>query len=300
MLPFRASTRCMSGGVKTVIDFVLSKLNNTSPSIFRSIIAVSNKDPATESGPMAKSESHKQKKLAKKRSKELAKKKELAREKNRLLSFAGQWEAATGPFVHCYVSRLISPSDNGIGSVIVSRRGAQGKVAMVRILVDALFLGVKSIDVQFASPSSLSDLINRIRESGREDLQSATPEYAAKLVHSAIQYARSFGLEPAAQWNEVKNVFDGVDYDDVELGFEFGRDGKPVFVQGPFDTPERIEKILATVQESGAEMPTVVLEDPSFGQDFDDDLSALDDPELDVDIDEDVPDQPQHNTIDAS
>ncbi|MGB7324986.1 MAG: hypothetical protein WBD31_08945 [Rubripirellula sp.] len=235
---------------------------------------------------MAAKEQQRQKKLAKKRSKELARKKSQAREKNRMQSFAGQFEAGlTGPIERCLAAEGLFDSPSKFGSVLVSRRMPDGRLCVVRFLIDGLCLGVKNANAFFCFPSQLNSTI----ESGPENMVAVAPPAAKKMIEQAIAFAAKFELQPAPYYAKVSAVFDDIDSSECETDFEFGRDGQPVFVTGPYDTDQRIGEITDKLQRTAGQDNYVVEYDEGYGlEDEMDGTSWSDDPELDADINEDV------------
>ena len=238
---------------------------------------------------MSTNEQKRQKKLAKKRSREIVRKKAEARQKNVMQSLAGKIKAASElAFDRCFISEGLLSDTDRFGTVFVSRKMPDGQIACLRFLVDGLCLGVKSIDAVFCFPSDANDLIQRIGHA--ETLQVAPPAAARKLVEGAIEYARQFGFEPHPSYAKVQPIWTGVDANECMTDFEFGRDGKPVYISGPSDTPVSASRIAMQLAERAGEGNFEMDYDAAYRLgDLESDSDWADDPELDVDIDEDVP-----------
>jgi hypothetical protein len=73
--------------------------------------------------------------------------------------------------------------------------------------------------------------------------------YARKLVEDAVAYADNLGLHPHPDYRAARLIFGDVDPGECKETFEFGQNGKPFFVAGPNDTPERCRQVLATLVE---------------------------------------------------
>jgi hypothetical protein len=69
----------------------------------------------------------------------------------------------------------------------------------------------------------------------------APVDLAQHLVLGAVDYARTLGLEP---WHEFPDARGHLGEWDGPSAIRFGRDGKPFYVQGPYDDPDRIMKTL--------------------------------------------------------
>ena len=235
---------------------------------------------------MAKNEAQKQKKLAKKRSKELAKKQTLARKKNRLESLPGQLEATQGSdFAYCGISQEVTRSR--IGSLLIIRRVDAGRNLMVRLLVDTALLGIKDGFTQVIPVGSMQAFRDNLNQQ-REELQPVSPGDAKQFLETAIAFAAQHGFEVPSEFRPLVTILD--DIEPSGRHFEMGIDGKPTFLPGPFDTPQTIAATIAKLSEiDGIDVDQAAVADAMLGgSGGDGDLAALDDPELDVDIDEDV------------
>lgn len=233
---------------------------------------------------MGKNEAQRQKKLAKKRSREIEKRKRMAREKSQMSSFAGQWKMAMkGRFGKIWIGDSLG--ETGIGQVIVTRQLPDHRVATVRFLIDAYCLGVKQVEVEFEAPSRVNKMVEMLEERGHRYRTDVTPADAARVVQGAVRFAEQIGLSPHPMYRQIAGLFDDVDPNQATYELEFGRGGKPLLIPGPHDSPDQIARILEDARAAGHELGV----DFQQVNDFDQyDFEALDDPELDVDIDEDV------------
>ncbi len=238
---------------------------------------------------MSTKEQRRQKKLSKKRSKDVLKRKEQARERNSLQSLAGQIKAASvGSFEHCLISDDVFEPDRKLGTVWVSRRMPDRRLACVRFLIDGMCLGVKDVDAFTAFPADVNEMLENAQRV--ESFRSAKPERALKLVKSAVEYAEQFDLHPPADYKKVIPIWSGVDADECTDEFRFGgAGGKPHYINGPNDSPFFQTRVIETLERTAGKGNynfTFLGSATSFDGNEDD--IALDDPELDVDIDEDV------------
>ncbi len=236
---------------------------------------------------MSTKEQRRQKKLAKKRSKEIVKRKELARERNSLQSLAGQMKAASaGPLDQCLMSAGLFQPDTKFGSVFISRRMRDGRVAIVKILVDGLCLGVKNVAAFVCYPADQNQILEDMSQS--ELMQEVPLAKARKFVEGAIAFAEQFKFDPHADYRKVEVMWGDTDPNECSEAFAFGdHEGKPRFVNGPYDSLVLQQQIREKLQTHAGEgnYSIVVMMDPvdsASGGDW------SDDPELDADIDEDV------------
>jgi hypothetical protein len=76
---------------------------------------------------------------------------------------------------------------------------------------------------------------------------AATLELAQDLVCGAVEYARSLGFEPAAEFHDVKGHLGGERTERHQIRAR----RKPFFVEGPYDNGHHIVRQLETLCRSG-------------------------------------------------
>lgn len=136
--------------------------------------------------------------------------------------------------------------EGGFGHVIVARFKANGDCEAGVFLVDAGCLGVKdAFFAQVAEAEYDHRLLARLLPEG--DRKPLSPACARKFVEGAVAYARSLGLEPHADYKRGARVFGGIDATACDQVFVYGKDGKPLFVQSPNDTPEFARHVMNTL-----------------------------------------------------
>ena len=87
----------------------------------------------------------------------------------------------------------------------------------------------------------------RDKLAGEAGLEPYPPEYIRKLVEDAVEYARSIGFEPHADYQEAKAIFGDIDASACREEFQFGHEGKPFFISGPHDSPAKCARIVRTL-----------------------------------------------------
>lgn len=187
----------------------------------------------------------KQKKLERRKAKDKARRKtQLARHVHYL---AHRFErAAHGAVLHSLVP--IDLWDQGIGQVVLSRDLGDGRVAFAVFLLDVFCLGVKDVAHNIISREEYDlGLLFKLQE--QFEFKSRSPEYVRKLIEDAVDYAQSLGLEPHSDYRQAKAIFGEIDAAACRETFEFGRDGKPFFVSGPYDSPMRCRTIVAALHD---------------------------------------------------
>jgi hypothetical protein len=186
-----------------------------------------------------------QKKLERKRAKQRAKKKTLVRHDPGDISVQLE-RAGSAPVLHAMVASSLW--EQGMGNVLLSRELPLRQVAFGAFLVDMYCLGVKDA---FYGVMAHSEYQERLLDGmfRRFDTTNLEPEAARKLVEGAVAYARDLGFTPHADYQRAKLIFGDIDAGESDAEFDFGKDGKPHFIAGPNDGPQRCRQIIGTLEE---------------------------------------------------
>jgi hypothetical protein len=183
----------------------------------------------------------------------LQKKRERKKAKERKSQASARAHKPTDPFDRCgegaaqdcyFYSELWS---QGIGCVHLSRKLPNGQIALASFLVDVFCLGVKNALWKVVSPLAYEDYLEQVRSQG--PLTRMKPECARKLVEESVAYAQSFGLNPHPDYVRASKIFGDINAAACREQFTFGRNGKPYFVQGPYDSPEKCRRIMVALRQ---------------------------------------------------
>lgn len=137
--------------------------------------------------------------------------------------------------------------EDGIGHVVISRFKSNGDVEAGVFRVDVFCLGVKdAFFTRLSQGEYESRLLAKIFTDNAS--KSVEPCCARKLVEDAVQYARQLGIDPHRDYKAACRVFGGISAEDCADTFQFGKDGKPLFISGPDDSEARCKLILNTLQ----------------------------------------------------
>lgn len=134
--------------------------------------------------------------------------------------------------------------EHGLAPVVVVRIRSADSADYGLFLVDTWCLGVKEAwgesDIPPAAINEMLDshILAELRE-------SIHPSCAKKLIEGAVAYAEALGFAPHRDFRKAKRVLSGIDAALCPVEFAFGREGRPCFVQGPHDSEERVERVLA-------------------------------------------------------
>jgi hypothetical protein len=69
-----------------------------------------------------------------------------------------------------------------------------------------------------------------------QPLVTISPICARKLLHDLVEWSGSFGMRPHRDYPALERLFGDVDASQCGCEYEFGIDGKPLYVNGPYDT----------------------------------------------------------------
>lgn len=139
--------------------------------------------------------------------------------------------------LHCCLMQQALP-DTGISSVVLARDTDNGQVAMAAFLVDAFALGIKDVLFDVVEPSEFAAHIAFLNIGA--PLTPVEPSYARKLLRAAAGYAASLGLRPYRGFAAIEGLFGDVRAEDCSETFEFGCEGKPLYLVGPGESTEQV------------------------------------------------------------
>jgi hypothetical protein len=137
--------------------------------------------------------------------------------------------ASAAPLYSCLVqSRLF---ECGAGMVILTRKTGPRSLVMAGFLVDVYCLGVKDAFLRDIEEGEIKAVLEPFESYA--PLEAVDPAYARKLLRDAAAYARSLGLEPHGDYAAAESLFGGAAAEACEVEFQFGYEGKPLYIPGP-------------------------------------------------------------------
>ena len=145
-------------------------------------------------------------------------------------------ERARGmPFVGCWRHRQWQTT--GMTSLLLAREQDASRVVYAVYLVDLLCLGVKDAFVRTnVSRTALGRHVQKIFDGAEEPCDIA---FAHQLIYGAIDFARKYGFEPHPDFYRegADKILDPPGTHPEPYDIEFGRDGGPLYIAGPNDSP---------------------------------------------------------------
>jgi hypothetical protein len=153
--------------------------------------------------------------------------------------------AAQAPIQYCMLTEALF--DGGIGTLIVARGTTPDHLAFGSFLLDVFCLGIK--DVMFDSRDGDEfDAYVVVADAG-SPLAPVDPSDARKLVRDLAAWSQSIGFPPHHDFAAVERIFGDVSADASEVDFQFGNDGKPLYIPGPFDSASLIRRRIEQLQK---------------------------------------------------
>ncbi len=159
------------------------------------------------------------------------------------------WSSSVGFTGH---PEWLDPAPDGTGGsglvIVVVARERGSSVRVCHFMVDTWCLGVKNADgprsvERRKLPSFCADVFRSYPGAPVE----VPLVLAQRIVFGAVGYARGFGFEPHADFAKAAGhlgQWDGV------CDLEFGRDGMPLYIEGPHDDTRRV---MSTLRQNAGE-----------------------------------------------
>jgi len=152
--------------------------------------------------------------------------------------------AAEAPILHCLLAERLF--EDGMGMLILARGRPGEQIAMGGFLLDVHCLGIKDVMFRFVGPEQFGMYMDRLSETG--PLSPVDPSYARKLMRDLAAWAGSIGFAPHRDFAVVERMFGDVSADASDATFALGKDGKPFYVAGPYESDSLIRHRMEHLQ----------------------------------------------------
>ncbi len=136
--------------------------------------------------------------------------------------------------------------DSGLGEVVVTRRLANGDIALSAFILDVYCLGVKNAMFKVTSEADYENVFKKGFIATHEDqkFETAHPSCAKKLIEGGVSYARKLGFSPHRDYYNAIQLLAEIDSNVCPVKYNYGKSGKPFYIQGPHETPDEIRSIM--------------------------------------------------------
>ncbi len=157
-------------------------------------------------------------------------------------------KALSLPIYECWINE--DWEDSGVASIVIARRHTNENITFCLYLVDLFCLGVKDSFFRFnISETEFRKFIEKLEE--KMEMEIVEYVLVHNIILSGIEYAEEFGFKPCKDFSSVTQYMLEEDTDDIELiEIECGKDGKPLFIQGPFENAAKANKILKQLEKT--------------------------------------------------
>ncbi len=153
-------------------------------------------------------------------------------------------------FYECYINE--DWEEGGMASILISKQMPSGNYIVGIYMVDVYCLGLKNTDFRFNMDES--DYNEFVGEMYPEDRILRDPMFMHNLIYGAIDYAEDLGFSPHKDFKITEHLLDSDLITDEINDIEFGKNGKPFYIPGPYDNSANIMATLTkAVGESGFE-----------------------------------------------
>lgn len=189
---------------------------------------------------------------------------------------------ASSPIHACLVNEALFEIGNG--NLILARKTADGSMAIAVFMLDVYCVGVKDVILQVEGATKVQRILDSLGEV--QPLIAIEPACARKLLRDLVAWSRSIGLAAHPEYAEAELLFGDVAGDACAESFNFGRDGRPVLIPGPLDTPARIRQRIDALRRKVGDGGFDVANELDDGDVFDDDEDFDLDETLEAETDE--------------
>lgn len=137
--------------------------------------------------------------------------------------------------------------DTGITPVVVARAQKNGRVMFGVYMVDYYCLGIKNAYTRV--DYSLNHFERDLPKLCVNAPGTCSVELAHELIYGALEYAEKLGFEPHPDFymQKADQILDPVDAHPRTNGVIFGKDGKPLYVSGPYDSELKSRSVINTL-----------------------------------------------------
>jgi len=187
---------------------------------------------------MTKPESHYKEYLARKRQKQQTSK-SLPVYRREPMAWQMRW-ITHAPIHECLVPASLF--EQGLGNLVFSRALPDGHIAISVFLLDTFCLGAKNAFFTIGTKAEYEAHRNHCVTS--QGLQPIDPACFRKLVEGGVAYARELGFHPHTDYSMACQIFGDVDAAACKTDFEYGHEGRPLYISGPHESAAQVQAIL--------------------------------------------------------
>jgi hypothetical protein len=188
-------------------------------------------------------------------------------------------KARSLPVFECWINK--GWENSGMANIVIARIHTNGSITFCIYLVDMYCLGVKDTGYKFnVTETEYRDFLERYLD--RMETELVDYVLVHNIILAAVEFAQDYGFKPHKDFTSVTEYMLEEDNEDIELiEIECGKNGKPLYVQGPYDDEAKANKIMKQLER------TAGVGNFDFVKEFDFDEDENDDEDDDNDWDDD-------------
>jgi hypothetical protein len=190
-------------------------------------------------------------------------------------------KARSLPIHECWINA--EWKDTGMANIVIARIHSNENITFCIYLVDLLCLGVKDTHFKFnVTETEYRDFLGNMED--RMEIEAVDYVLVHNIILAGVEFAEEYGFKPHKEFTSITEFMLYEDNDDIELmEIECGRNGKPLYVQGPYDSEASVNKIMKQLEKTaGNGNYNFIREGDEFENDWDDE----DDPFKELTLDE--------------
>ena len=140
----------------------------------------------------------------------------------------------------------------GLATILIARKHKTGNITFSSFIVDIFCLGMKDANSAFNRfEEDYDEYRDAIFGNNMNDEMHISYDLAHNIIFGAIEYAKNLGFSPHKDWELSQFMLEPKSSPKVEkIEVEFGKDGKPFFISGPYDKVDsvinKLEKAVGT------------------------------------------------------
>jgi len=151
-------------------------------------------------------------------------------------------KARSLPFYECFIEE--EWKELGLTSIIISKKMLSNNYIVAIYLVDIYCLGLKNTGYKFNLLEVEYENYIKKWHTKLNNLVKLDITSAHNIIYGATDYAAELGFKPHPDFKITEHFLNPDLIDDGIDEIEFGKDGKPLFVEGPNDNVTKITNTL--------------------------------------------------------
>jgi hypothetical protein len=147
-------------------------------------------------------------------------------------------QARSYPLEGCWI--MPGWQESGIAVIVVARRQGNGNIVYGSYLVDHFCLGLKN--TLFNADIPIGQFRREVLPEAMhgEEPEEISPALAHEIIYGAIEFAGRYGFRPQRDYRRSRYILDPPELHPRTGTVEFGREGQPFFIAGPYDNVDAI------------------------------------------------------------